>query len=150
MFLSRDGGVTFEQVGDLPPDESFLLGFVGDEVLIETLSPSPMANPTVRRFLFPSMQELTPPPNVQDAWPWPNGNGGTWWENDSGYYDEGGKLVVAAGAFVLRLTPLPYGFLAEWRTPGANEAYLGVFDASAALQRVFRIHDATIATRSLL
>jgi hypothetical protein len=149
MLLSQDGGVTFEPFGELPPSDLFLLGFVGEEVL--ALSYSPLgSNSGERAFLYPSMREPPRPPGLAEATPLPDGAGGLVWRNDAGYHDEAGKLVLPAGAFEVTRTGLPAGFLAQWRTPGANEAYLGIYDGAPSPKRVFRIHGSSFMTRSQL
>ena len=149
MFLSRDGGVTFEPFGELPPSDLFLLGFVGEKVL--ALSYGPVgSNSGERAFLYPSMQEPARPAGLPEATPFPDGAGGIIWKNAEGYHDEAGALTLPAAALNVTRTPLPTGFLAQWRTPGANESHLGIYDGARSLQQVFRIHASSFMTGSRL
>ncbi|MGE3076631.1 MAG: response regulator transcription factor [Dehalococcoidia bacterium] len=142
LFRSRDGGVTFtEESAAGFPVESYLVGFAHGEAIVSVTEHRGVEY-VQRYFLYPSNTPLTPPPGIGNASPYADHDGSFGWLNyqpTTGYYDEGGNLLVptSPGHRLVYVPPLGAGWLALWSAEGAGGQTYGVYDGDAHLLRAF-------------
>jgi hypothetical protein len=157
VYESRDGGVSWRKVGQLP-DATGFLGLIGDQVLtgrfiLETNGP--------RFFFYPSGIELTRPRNIPaDAFPTVVNSQTVLWRTESGdFFDVAGTLLF--GPLFAERFPLSWNMVAdpqyqhtyvtwaEWalRAPGEQTpgyVYIGHIDRDGQMKDAWALPGDTL------
>ena len=149
ILHSSDGGVTWNEIGELP-DRSLFVGVVGGELIVMNLKPAPGGFPD-RVWRYESGTTIEPPNTSVPARPIALGASSLVWRTDNGtYYDQSGAVLLSApftGGKPVDIVSADPGYRYNFvRWSGAASAiqnwakdpwyeYLGVMDRGGTLQQ---------------
>lgn len=121
LFRSRDGGVSWEDSGELPP-ESFTMAVSDGEVVVTTWNGLSESGSAFRHWLYPSGRDLEPPEGAVEAHPlMVSGLGLVWSTEEEGrtvHVDQSGEQLY--DDIDPRLTTFP-----QWLSSGGRLLVFG-------------------------
>lgn len=114
LWLSSDGGITWEPTGESLPLETFFMGATNGEVLAQTVTFAADGGIIREYAWYPTKRPETPHPGFEDGYPMVSG-ALVIWRDQSGSPGEGAYMDIAVNGSKETVTA-PREFLLVWRS----------------------------------